>query len=144
MISIVEVIKNVKIKGIWPLHDNTRQYLEKYGLMKEIEEMKNIKITPLIDYFEFIFLLANSKYLITDGGSIQEESLVFRKPCLILRERTERQEGIESGINFLIKFDMDYAKKIIEDIENNKVEIKNFKNPYGESGVSKKILEILK
>jgi UDP-N-acetylglucosamine 2-epimerase len=106
--------------------------------------MKNIKIMPLVNYFKFIFLLANCKYLITDGGSIQEESLIFKKPCIILRKRTERQEGLETGINFLTNLNVDYAKEIIKKLENDKFKVKNFKNPYGQPGVSRKIVNILK
>lgn len=142
--KIVDILKNIKIKALWPLHDNTKYYLEKYDLMQEIRKMKNIKIMPLVNYFNFIFLIANCKYLVTDGGSIQEESLVFRKPCIILRKLTERQEGLTTGINFLTKLDLNYARNIIEKIENNKIKAKGFKNPYGEPGVSKKIIDILK
>lgn len=144
MKKIIKILGQVKIKGSWPLHDNTRRYLEKYGLMEEVNKMKNIEVTPLKDYEEFTFLMANCKYLIMDGGSIQEESLIFKKPCLILRNCTERQEGLTTGINFLSKLDVDYSKKIIEQIENNKLKTKNFKNPYGEIGVSKKIVEMLR
>ncbi len=141
--KVVEIIESISIPAVWPLHDNTRFFLEKYHLMEKLEEMKNLEIHPLTDYLTFIYLLANSKYLLTDGGSIQEESLVFKKPCLILREKTERQEGLSTGINFLTKLDVEKAKKIIQEIENNKIKVKNFKNPYGEKGVSKKIIEIL-
>ena len=144
MKKIVEILSHIKIKGIWPLHDNTRRYLEKYGLMEGIAKMKNIEITPLKNYEEFTFLMANCKYLIMDGGSIQEESLVFKKPCLILRNCTERQEGLSTGINFLSKMDVDYSKEVIENIEEGKIKMNNFKNPYGEKGVSKKIVELLK
>ena len=140
MADIVEIINSIKTRGIWPLHDNTRFYLEKYGLMDKIE--KNIKIVPLKSYEEFIFLLANCKYIIADGGSIQEESLVFKKPCLILRNRTERQEGLTSGINFMT-LNVAKAKNIIKKLEKG-IKIKKFKNPYGKRGVSKKIVEVLK
>jgi len=143
MIKIVEILKKTKIKGIWPLHENTKVFLEKYGLMSQVSNMKNIEITPLKDYEEFIFLLGNCKYLITDGGSIQEESLVFKKPCILLRNLTERQEGLNSGINFLTKLNVEEAGLIIRDIEKNKIKIKNFKNPYGEKGLSKQIVNYL-
>lgn len=143
MRKIVEILQSIKTKAIWPLHDNTAYYLKKYGLMKKVRQMKNIEITPLTDYFHFIFLLANSKYLITDGGSIQEESLVFKKPCILLRKRTERQEGLTTGINFLTKLNVDYARKVLEQIEEGKIKVKKFKNPYGERGVSKRIIGVL-
>jgi len=141
--KIAEIIRNIKIKAIWPLHDNTAYFLKKYGLIGEIKKMTNIKITPLVNYPYFIFLLANCKYLITDGGSIQEESLVFKKPCILLRKKTERQEGLSTGINFLTRLNVERTKNIIKYIENRKIKIKKFKNPYGEKGVSKKIMEVL-
>ena len=144
MKKIIDILGNIKTKTIWPLHDNTAHYLKKYGLLKEIEKMENIEIVPLMDYSHFIFLIANCFYLVTDGGGIQEESLVFKKPCVILRKKTERQEGLSTGINFLTKLNLGYARKVIEDIEENKVRAKNFKNPYGEKGVSRKIVELLK
>ena len=144
MRRIVEIIRNIKIKAIWPLHDNTKYFLKKYGLMEEVRKLKNVEITPLVDYFNFIFLLANCKYLVTDGGSIQEESLIFKKPCILLRNRTERQEGLRTGINFLTKLNVKYAKDIIKKIESNKLLMRDFENPYGEKNLSKKVLEVLK
>ncbi len=142
--KIVEIIKNVDIKAIWPLHDNTAYFLKKYGLMEKIKKMENMEVIPLVDYSYFIFLLANCKYLITDGGSIQEESLVFKKPCILLRKKTERQEGLETKINFLTGLNINYAKKIIKGIENGGIKIKKFKNPYGEAGVSKGVANKLR
>jgi UDP-N-acetylglucosamine 2-epimerase (non-hydrolysing) len=144
MRKIVDIIKSIRFNAIWPLHDNTRYYLEKYGMMEELEEMKNLKITPLTDYFTFIYLIAKSNYLVTDGGSIQEESLVFKKPCVILRHVTERQEGLHSGINFLTKLNVSKTRKLIRKIEAGKISVKSFKNPYGEVGVSERVLEVLK
>lgn len=144
MKKIVGILKNIKIRAIWPLHDNTAHFLEKYGLIDEIKKMKNMEIMPLVNYFHFIFLLANCKYLITDGGSIQEESLVFGKPCIILRKKTERQEGLSTGINFLTRLNVNYSKSLVRKIEKGKLNIKKFENSYGKKGVSKKIIELLK
>ena len=144
MQSIVNVIKEINLPIIWPLHDNTKLFLEKYGLMEELEELDFLYIFPLMSYSTFIFLMSKCKYLVTDGGSIQEESLVFKKPCILLRKLTERQEGLATGINFLINFDENYAKEVIEKIESNKLKVAYFRNPYGVQGLSKDIVEILK
>jgi UDP-N-acetylglucosamine 2-epimerase len=142
--KIVRILNGIKIQAIWPIHANTAKSIEKFGLVREIKKMKNIKLISLTDYFNFIFLLANCKYLITDGGSIQEESLIFKKPCIILRKRTERQEGLLTGINFLTRLNIKKSIEIIKKIENNQIKIKKIKNPYGEKGLSKKIIDILK
>ena len=143
MKKIMEILKYTKIKGIWPLHDNTKRYLIEHDLIGELKKLNNIEITPLFNYGKFLFFIKNCKYLITDGGSIQEESLVFKKPCLLLRKKTERQEGLFTGINFLTKLNVNYAKKMIEKIENNELEFQDFRNPYGERGLTKKIADIL-
>lgn len=141
--KIVDIIANVNIPAYWPLHDNTRQQLTKFKLIEKIQKRKNIETSRLLSYLEFIRLLASCKYLITDGGSIQEESLTFKKPCIILRMKTERQEGLETGINFLTKLDVNYAKNLIEKIENDELKIPKFKNPYGDGKAAKRIVKVL-
>ncbi len=141
--KIVEIIKHVNIKAYWALHDNTRRQLEKFGLMKEIRKKENIEIMRLIPYPNFIYLLSKCKYIITDGGSIQEESLVLKKPCIILRKYTERVEGLRTGINFLTGLNISLASSIIKTIEENAFKIPKYKNPYGEGGSAKKIIDYL-
>lgn len=143
MERIIDILRAVKINAMWPIHANTAHFIESYGMVGEVKNLKNIEIMPLKSYEEFIFLLANCDYLITDGGSIQEESLVFKKPCVILRKRTERQEGLKTGINFLTKLDSSYSNRVIKDIEDKKMKTEKFVNPYGEVGVSSKIVKIL-
>ena len=141
--KIISILKSVKIKAIWPIHANTAKSIERFGLVREVKDMKNLQLMSLTNYDDFIYLLANCEYLITDGGSIQEESLVFKKPCILLRKKTERQEGLKTGINFLTGLDINYTKEIIKKIESGKIKIKKFKNPYGEEEVSKKIVGVL-
>jgi len=142
--KIISILKSVKIKAIWPIHANTAKSIERFGLVSEVKDMENLQLMSLTDYGDFIFFLSNCEYLITDGGSIQEESLVFKKPCILLRKKTERQEGLATGINFLTGLNINYTKEIIKKIESNNLKVKKFKNPYGEKGVSKKIVEVLK
>jgi UDP-N-acetylglucosamine 2-epimerase (non-hydrolysing) len=143
LLKIVEIINNVKTPVIWPLHKNTEFYLKKYNLLYKILNNKRIKLIPLVDYKKFISLMIDCKYLITDGGSIQEESLIFKKPCLIMRETTERQEGLGTGINFLTRLDVEKTKKLIERLDKEEIKIKNFNNPYGKKGLAKKIVDLL-
>ncbi|MEK6925698.1 MAG: UDP-N-acetylglucosamine 2-epimerase [Nanoarchaeota archaeon] len=141
--KILEIINSIKTKGIWPMHDNTKHHLEKYKIFGRIDREK-ILITPLKNYEEFIFLMANCKYLIADGGSIQEESLVFKKPCLIIRNRTERQEGLATGLNFLVGINVKRGQYLIDKLEKKELVVGKFINPYGNVGLSKEIVEALK
>jgi len=142
MKKIVEIIKNVSLPIYWPIHDNTKQQFEKFGLWKELQK-QNIHFMPLIPYIEFLWLIKGATYLITDGGSIQEESLALKKPCVLLRMKTERQEGLVTGINFLTRLDVEYTKKIIKILESPKFKTPKFKNPYGDGKVAKRIVDYL-
>ncbi|MDY6771488.1 MAG: UDP-N-acetylglucosamine 2-epimerase, partial [Candidatus Nanohaloarchaea archaeon] len=141
MEKIVKIIEKSPRELIFPLHDNTRDALEKYGLLHRIQESDTVTIHELIDYPDFINMLKNADILYTDGGSMQEESLMYHVPCVILRNRTERKEGLATGINYLSKFEVEETRKKAEELV--KKEKKDYKNPYGEPGVSKRIVDRL-
>ena len=79
-------------------HKLTLRFLESTGLIVEMRERKNIIILPRLPYTEFVELLIKAECLITDGGSNQEEAYFLGKPCLLLRNRTERIEGLNSNV----------------------------------------------
>uniref|UniRef100_A0A7C4JRK1 UDP-N-acetylglucosamine 2-epimerase (Non-hydrolyzing) n=1 Tax=Thermodesulfobacterium geofontis TaxID=1295609 RepID=A0A7C4JRK1_9BACT len=142
MKKIVEIIKSISFPMYWPIHDNTKQQLVKFNLLNELKG-RDIHFLPLLGYINFLWLMKNAYYLVTDGGSIQEESLVLRKPCILLRKETERQEGLKTGINFLTKLDVEYSKGIIKMLESSSFKVPKFKNPYGDGKSSKRIVEYL-
>jgi UDP-N-acetylglucosamine 2-epimerase len=75
---------------------------------------------------------------------MQEESLVFKKPCIILRYDTERVEGLESNFQYLSKLDVEKTKAKIKEYLSPKFKVKQFPVPYGEVGISKKVIGCLK
>lgn len=87
-----------KMKCIFVMHESTRMSLERMNLLKGLKRNKNISIVARQPFFSFISLLKNSELIITDGGSNQEESYYLGKPCLILREHTERTEGLGENV----------------------------------------------
>jgi len=80
---ILKIIKEIsgKIKVLFILHKPTRQKLDEYDFFGELENDSNIELRPRYDYFQFIKLLKNSDFIITDGGSNQEESY-YLGPCI--------------------------------------------------------------
>ncbi len=72
------------------LHDSTRQGLKRVGLLDRLARLPNLDILPLRPYHEFIHLMSDAKFLITDGGGPQQESFLLGVPCLVLRERVEQ------------------------------------------------------
>ena len=73
-------------------HKPTQHYLEKFGLKKEI--LPGVEIVGMQDYTNFAALMRSAKMVFADGGSIQEECRYLNKPCLILRNKTERPDGL--------------------------------------------------
>jgi len=76
------------------LHKPTEKKLKEYGLYDKLATCGHIELHPRYDYFGFISLLRGSDYLVTDGGSNQEECSYLGLPCLLMRKATERQEGL--------------------------------------------------
>jgi UDP-N-acetylglucosamine 2-epimerase (non-hydrolysing) len=96
VVSIITQIMEISqsIKCLFILHEPTKVALKKIKLLTDIEKNKNIITTTRIEYFDFMKILKNSQFVITDGGSNQEELYYMGKPCLILRKKTERNDGI--------------------------------------------------
>src|SRR5581483_12192850 len=82
------------------LHRLTKDFLNEQNLLKEIRANPHVVTVPRLPYFEFIKILSGSEFIATDGGSNQEEAYYLGKPCLILRNVTERVEGL--GENALL------------------------------------------
>lgn len=93
--EIVNASKNRR--SVIILHAITKNTLMNLGLLDELDNNQNIVLLPRVDYFDFMKLLDASQFVITDGGSNQEELFYMNKPCLIMRRTTERSEGL--GIN---------------------------------------------
>ncbi|MEA3414146.1 MAG: UDP-N-acetylglucosamine 2-epimerase (non-hydrolyzing) [Nanoarchaeota archaeon] len=142
--KIVEILNSIPINSYFAMHTNTEKKLKEFGLYEKLMKNKKIKIMPPMDYPEFIAQLEKCSLIVCDGGSMQEESLIFGKPCVVLRMATERQEGLITNFQYLSKLDVGKTNEKIKEYLSPEFKIKKFKNPYGEKGVSKKIVEVLK
>jgi len=91
------ILTSTKIKVIFVLHPVTRSTLMKTGFITRLQ-LPNIELSDRMDYVQFVQLLARSRFLITDGGSNQEEASYMGLPCLLVRKATERTEGIGDNV----------------------------------------------
>lgn len=98
---IGEIDSSAESPVIFPVHPRTRK---NFDLLTEAP--KHIQPTDPLSYLEFIFLVKNSKGVITDSGGVQEETTVLGVPCLTLRNNTERPETVTVGTNVMIGDDM--------------------------------------
>ena len=119
---ISKVEKNLAI--IFPVHPRTREALTSVNYLP-----KKFHINGSPPYLEFSWLLRNCLGIITDSGGITEEATFFKKPCITIRENTERPETIETGSNVLAKKDIGVISKLIQQIKEGtwkKSEIPDF------------------
>lgn len=84
---------------VWPVHANPKV---RGPVEKSLSNLPNVQLVPPLDYPEFVRLLDMSTIVLTDSGGIQEEAPSLGKPVLVLRDTTERPEGIEAGCAELV------------------------------------------
>jgi UDP-N-acetylglucosamine 2-epimerase (non-hydrolysing) len=87
------------IQVIWPVHPNPRVATTVRNLLGKKER---IYLTKPLDYCAFVGVLALSEFALTDSGGVQEEGPALGKPVLILRDTTERPEGVAAGVTKLV------------------------------------------
>ena len=126
------------INLIITLHPSTEKQLVKYGYFQQLRDNSNITLIPRQDFLSFIELSSKTEFIITDGGSNQEEMSYIGKPTILFRNRTERNEGLGENV-ILSKFN----EKVIMNFINN---YKKYKRPSLEinHSPSKKIVEFIK
>jgi UDP-N-acetylglucosamine 2-epimerase len=135
---VLDVIDELskKFKVIFVIHKPTLSRLKKWN-MDHFLERGNIIPLELQKYDEFIKLMRKAMFVVTDGGSIQEECFYLNIPCLIMRKATERREGLGSNA-YLSEFDKGRIDYFIENWQQFKVE-----NKFKELSPSQKIVNYI-
>jgi UDP-N-acetylglucosamine 2-epimerase (non-hydrolysing) len=104
-----------KVKIAWPIHPRVKNNMIKFDLYKKIEKNNNILLLEPQSYLNFLKLVKNCLFVLTDSGGLQEETTYLKIPCLTMRENTERPSTISTGTNTLIN-NIDLAKELIKQI----------------------------
>jgi UDP-N-acetylglucosamine 2-epimerase (non-hydrolysing) len=94
--QLVEVSDDYHL--IFVLHPSTLKRLNKTGLINKLTANPNIELRERTGYFNFVRLLSHSRFVITDGGSNQEELAYLNIPTFLMRKTTERQEGLGKNV----------------------------------------------
>ena len=148
MYNIFKAIKkivddNKDVKVIYPIHMNPKIREIANEVLGENDRIKIIEPLEVIDFHNFI----NRSYLIlTDSGGIQEEAPSLGKPVLVLRDTTERPEGIDAGTLKLVGTDFDVIVRETEKLLNDKDEYNKMSkasNPYGDGNASKQMVDAI-
>lgn len=147
MIQIFKAMKHITdthrdVVIVYPVHKNPkiRELVQRYLTHDRIE-----LIEPL-DVMDFHNFAAASEIILTDSGGIQEEAPSLNKPVLVLRDVTERPEGVESGVLKIVGTDFEKIVTETNRLLNNREiynEMTQLKNPYGDGQASHRIVDII-
>lgn len=131
------------VKAIYPIHMNPLVRQTADEILGGEERIRIIEPLEVLDFHNF---LARSYLILTDSGGIQEEAPSLGKPVLVMRDTTERPEGIAAGTLKLVGTDEEVIyqnfKLLLEDQEAY-AEMSNASNPYGDGFACKRIADIL-
>ena len=131
------------VKAIYPIHMNPVVRNIAQEILGDNEQIRMIEPLEVVDFHNF---LAKSYLILTDSGGIQEEAPSLGKPVLVMRDTTERPEGIEAGTLKLVGTDENVIYKNFTELLDNKNEylkMSNASNPYGDGFASERIADIL-
>lgn len=139
---IVEDREDVKV--LYPVHLNPKV---RSIVQEELGGHERIRLTDPLDVISFHNVLARCYFVLTDSGGIQEEAISLNKPVLVMRDTTERLEGVKAGAIRLIKTDEDavYRESVrLLDDPASYASMINIKNPFGDGHASESIARIIR
>ena len=131
------------VQIVYPVHLNPNVQ----SVVKErLSNKTNIFLIDPLDYPQLIWIMDKSYFVITDSGGIQEEAPSLGKPVLVMRDVTERMEGVTAGTALLVGTSkeriIDEASKLLDDTEHYQTMSKAV-NPYGDGTTAEQIISIL-
>jgi UDP-N-acetylglucosamine 2-epimerase len=132
-----------RVELVYPVHLNP-------NIQQPVHEMldglSNVTLLPPLEYLPLIHLLMRAKLILTDSGGIQEEATGLGIPCLVLREMTERPEGVQAGVLKLVGTSQEKivaaASQLLQD-EQAYARMAHAANPYGDGHAAERIVSAL-
>ncbi len=144
LMGLVNGLIDLDTKIIFSAHPRTVKRLKQFGLLDRVQTESKIKLIEPASYLDFIALMKQAKFILTDSGGIQEEATApsLNKRVFVLRISTERPEAVESGHVTVVGTDPEeFTEKIRKEVEKGLD--KERPCPYGDGYASKRILDIL-
>jgi len=141
--AIREIALRSDVEIVYPVHLNPNVQEPVNRILKDVTR---ITLLPPLDYLPLIHLMKHAKLVLTDSGGLQEEAPSLGVPVLVLREVTERPEGIQAGALKLVGTETSHivheALRLLDD-PSAYVEMAKAVNPYGDGHAAERIVEEL-
>jgi len=142
--ALIEIVNNNNnIEIVYPVHLNPNV---KEPVSELLGSTESIHLIDPLDYQPFVYLMSKSYLILTDSGGIQEEAPTLGIPVLVMRDVTERNEGVEAGVTKLVganwRVIYEETTKLIQDRIQYK-KMSRAQNPYGDGNAAKRITNFL-
>jgi UDP-N-acetylglucosamine 2-epimerase (non-hydrolysing) len=141
--ALLALAKRGDVEIVYPVHLNPNVQEPVHRLLANVD---HIRLMPPLDYLPLVHLMKHAALILTDSGGIQEEAPAFGIPTLVLRDVTERPEGVQAGTLKLVgtetSFIVQEAKRLLED-QSAYAEMAKAVNPYGDGHAAEKIIQAL-
>ena len=138
--ALINLSENKDRLIVFPVHLNPKT---KLIVEKQLQGISNIKLLPPLDYHEMVWLIKKCDIIISDSGGIQEEAPTFKKPVLVTREFTERQEAVKAGYSILTGSNANKIEENANHLLNNPPKFENIPNPFGDGKAAERIVGFL-
>lgn len=126
----------------FPVHLNPRV---RQQVLPRLGGISNIVLSDPVAYQDILYCLSKAELVLTDSGGLQEEAPSFHVPCLVLRQTTERPEGIRAGFTVLVPLDHEGLTRTVAEWlkSDRRYLLKGQPNPYGDGKAAERIVAIL-
>jgi UDP-N-acetylglucosamine 2-epimerase (non-hydrolysing) len=139
--AIREVVGRVpRARVVWPVHPNPHV---RQAAQELLAEVSGVTLVEPQAYLPFVALMQRADVILTDSGGVQEEAPTFGAPILVVRETTERPEGVDAGLAELVGTDPERIARRLGTLLNNSVRRARTVNPYGDGRASIRIADSL-
>lgn len=139
--TLSEIFPNLNF--VVPMHPNP---VVRKRLIPKLSGKVNVLLLEPLEYPEFISILSKAKFVLTDSGGVQEEAPILRVPALVLRENTERPEGLLTGSVRMVGVSREIIVETVRELmsSNSALEsMSNASNPYGDGQASQRCISLL-
>jgi UDP-N-acetylglucosamine 2-epimerase (non-hydrolysing) len=141
--TLAERFENQNIQFVYPVHLNPNIFKP---AQKILGKVTNVSLLPPLDYLSLVNLLKKATLVMTDSGGIQEEAPAFGKPVLVMRNHTERPEGVTEGVCRLVGTSMeeiiDAVTQLLTDQDAYGLMATRV-SPYGDGKAAKRIVKAI-
>ena len=141
--DLLNVFENLGTPQIYPIHPRAEKMFKEFDLYDRLKNIEGMKLVEPQGYLEFLVLMKDCEYILTDSGGIQEEATApnIKKKVFVLRESTERPEAVEADFAEIVGTDDEEILHRIKEFNKENWDPKE--GPYGKGDAGKKIVDVI-